>query len=171
MGNCREDVNKPSVDETQIECCGIYPSNCVVSSEADTFLKYKKGETLTNILKNISDNIKKLFLKFNSLDRYYELTGVFSQSSSDDPIFETSSSNYVSTYSFTRIGQGDYNLIFSNPVLTTGTIVNIPLKNIPKYHTYSILDPHTINIKSYDEFLALQDGILQVEFINIKTPK
>ena len=61
MSTCKDEVNKPAVDNSAIECCGIYPTNCVVTSERDTFLPYGKGETLTNVLKVISNRIKTVY--------------------------------------------------------------------------------------------------------------
>lgn len=171
MGNCRDDVSKPSVDETQIECCGAYPTNCVVASTTDPFLKTKKGDTLSNILAIISNKLLKLFQKFNELDKYFEFTSVFNQEGLNGITFTGSKNTYVASVSSVRNGVGDFSIIFSQPVLTSGTIVIIPLKSFPKYHTYTVTGGNTINILSYDEFGNLADSNLADEFIHIKTPK
>ncbi len=65
LSNCEDDpepdcpaVTEPEVDESSLECCQVYPSNCVVASEADNFLNIGKGETLTNIVTSISDRLR-----------------------------------------------------------------------------------------------------------------
>ena len=171
MGKCIDDVNKPATDESQIECCGIYPTNCVVASSADPFLKTRKGETLSIIISKISDNLKKLFQKFNDLDRYFEFSAVFDQVGTDGVTFVGQKSTFAASISSVRNSIGDYDIIFSQSVLTEGTIVIISLKNFPTYHTYSIIGENTINIKSYDSLGNLADNLLTNEFIHIKTPK
>jgi len=58
MADCL-DPNRPEVDNEALECSELISSTCIVSTEADTYLRYGRGATLTNILGSISRAIKK----------------------------------------------------------------------------------------------------------------
>lgn len=67
MSKCKDEVNKPTVDNSAEECCGAYPTNCVVTSDRDLFLRFGKGETLTLVLKRISARIKDIQLQISNV--------------------------------------------------------------------------------------------------------
>jgi hypothetical protein len=128
MGKCKK-TNKPTVDETQIECCNIYRSNCVVASEADTYLKYGKGETLTKILKIISDAIKAIRQDLLYVSKRRFMTGLITQVSGDAPTISGVESTLLSnvTYTFSYTATGKYLMTFNqgilNPTTTYATLV------------------------------------------------
>lgn len=129
MGKCKE-TNKPSVDETQIECFNIYRSNCIVTSEADTYLKIGKGETLTNVIKTISDAIKSIRQKLLFVSERRFITGLLNQQNTDAPTIAGVESTLLTnlTYTFTYTSPGLYKMTFSqgvlNPLTTYATLVS-----------------------------------------------
>ena len=137
MNNCK-DVNKPSVDETQIECCSIVRANCIVSSEADLYMKYKKGETLTNILKKFSDAIKAIRLSLQSVSTRRILTGLLTQTSTNAPTISGVDSTLTSgvTYTFSYTAAGTYLMTFSQGVLQIGTTYVTTVS--PQGHIYVV---------------------------------
>lgn len=174
MGKCIEEVNKPSVDESQIECCGVYPSNCVFTSQSDTYLKIGKGETLTNVITSISKFIKKIFQRLDSLDRYYEVTGNISQENTNNPVMSGYVSNLPQGFTLNRVSVGVYELTFSQPVLNTGRIISIANRDlISKIIKYEATTTSTISIETYDVVNGniLSDNLLDNESLHIKIPK
>lgn len=66
--NCSEDPNKPSVNETSIECCELTGANCVVTSEYNGYFKIGKGKTLTYVITTIAKFVKKLSERISVLE-------------------------------------------------------------------------------------------------------
>ena len=137
MNNCK-DVNKPSVDETQVECCTISRTNCIVSSEADLYMKYKKGETITNILKKFSDAIKAIRITLQSVSTRRILTGLLSQTTTNAPTISGVDSTLQSglTYTLSRTSVGTYLITFSQGVLQVGTTYVTTVS--PQLQTYIV---------------------------------
>lgn len=65
MGAC-QDINKPEVDETALECDELISANCVVTTEGRAFLKIGIGDTLTKVIMKISNAIQLVNNKFNN---------------------------------------------------------------------------------------------------------
>lgn len=53
MGEHCNDTNIPTTDETALECCEVYSTNCVVTAEAVPCLSVGKGTTLTKLFKRL----------------------------------------------------------------------------------------------------------------------
>ena len=59
---------KPTVDESPEICDGeFHPSNCVVMSERDIFLRLRAGDTLTEVIARLSEEIERLTIEVNNL--------------------------------------------------------------------------------------------------------
>lgn len=65
MGAC-QDINKPTVDETPMQCEELISSDCVVTTEANGFLGVIIGNTLTAIITKISQKIQVVNTKYNN---------------------------------------------------------------------------------------------------------
>lgn len=110
------DTSIPAVDDTSIECCGVTPSNCVLTSEPDSYLKIFKGETLTNVIHIISNFLKNI----NKAINYKEYVAIVNQTTTDPPtLFQISNTlNVIFTPSYE--GVGFYKLTASAPIFTVG---------------------------------------------------
>lgn len=167
MNNCK-DVNKPSVDETQIECCSIVRANCIVSSEADLYMKYKKGETLTNILNKFSDAIKAIRLSLQSVSTRRILTGMLTQTSTNAPTISGVDSTLASgvTYTFSYTVPGTYLMTFSQGILQVGSTYVTTVS--PQLQTYivnsTVISATQIEITCLDatSFLPLDNSMVNV---------
>lgn len=68
MGSCN-DISKPSVDETAMECENFTSANCVVAVEPEPYFKVNGGDTLTKVVSVIAKYVKKLSGRVDGLAR------------------------------------------------------------------------------------------------------
>lgn len=168
MSTCKDDVSKPEVDNSAEECCGIYPSNCVVSSSRDTFLGFGKGDTLTNILKKISDAIKSLA----SLQTHKVYTATITQGTTTNPNLNNVENPHGFSITPTYVSVGTYKLTFSAPVLTTNTYVTLPSNNPFAYlTTVSITSTTEITITTKTPAGTLTNSLLNNTPLMIRIKK
>lgn len=164
MKDCNKEI--AHTDETQIECCGIYPTNCSVTSEADLFLKWKKGETLTNALKKISDFIKKL----NGYITTLEYTANISQTLANPPSVNEFVKTVNATAAYSYVSTGVYKLTFNTPILdVTKTFVSFPSNKFSHINEVEVTSTTEITIRSYStSTAALTDGLIDKDVLTIK---
>lgn len=165
MENCNKDIAQ--VDNSQLECCGIYPTNCISASQADLFLKIKKGDTGTSIISKISDWIKKL----NGYIPFYEYNAVLNQTSINAPTKTAISTTINAVDTYTYISTGLYNLHFNSPILDpikAFVFVSNPTPTSSQVE-YSITDANNLLITTYDVSTGSPaDGLLQNVSLQIK---
>lgn len=65
--NCN-DTNIPAVDDTALECCEIYSTNCIVTAEAVPCLAVGKGSTLTKLFRKLCTALTNLSNKITTLE-------------------------------------------------------------------------------------------------------
>lgn len=169
MSNNCQDVNKPSVDETQLECCNIYRTNCVVTSEADQKLGWAKGETLTKVLGVISQAIKTIKDKLKKVSNKETYSALLTQTATNAPVI-SSEDNLVQAVTATAAytNPGEYTLTFSQGILNpNGSHVLVGSVNFPNsVHAY-VATPTTIVVETRVSG-ALADGVLSNTTIYVK---
>lgn len=163
MNTCKK-TNKPQVDETAIECCSFYKSNCVLTSESDPYLKYGKGEMLTKVLKIISDTIKSIRQDLLFVSKRRFLTALLSQNNTDAPVLSGVESTLLSniTYTLTWDSTGKYLMTFSqgilNPTTTYATVVSSDIQSF--FTSCKVVSSTQIEIKSINTSGTLADNLL-----------
>lgn len=169
MSTCKDEVNKPVVDNSAIECCGIYPTNCVVTSERDTFLPYGKGETLTNVLKVIGNRIKTVYQQ----QTHHVLSGVISQTGTAIPTINGVENPSLLTYTFTYVAVGMYKIVFSSPILDPNTTyVTLPSRKPTTYTTeWEVQSTTEIGIATKNPSGTLTNGLLDKTPLMIRIKK
>ena len=83
------DPSVPTVDNSAIECCELTPSNCVVTSEYQSFFKIAKGKTLTYVMDTIAKFVKKNRMDIADLKllhTYSEYSSMLTQAGTSAPV-------------------------------------------------------------------------------------
>lgn len=122
--NCL-DSNIPEVDNSSLECEDIVSTNCIVAAEADTYMKYGVGATLTKILELISKSIKKLTnAQTTYLPTYKTFLVALDQAGTADPTPAiVIHNNLAITPALTRLGVGDYTLVATGAFPAEKTVI------------------------------------------------
>jgi hypothetical protein len=169
MSKCKDDVNKPSVDNSAQECCGIYPTNCVVTSERDSFLPFGKGETLTNVLKTIANRLKALYQQ----QTHHALSGVISQTGTAIPTINGVENPSLLTYTFNYVSVGMYKIVFNTPILDpVTTYVTVPSRKPTTYTTeWEVQSTTEIGIATKNPAGTLTNGLLDKTPLMIRIKK
>lgn len=158
--NCKE-TTKPAVDETALECCGEYASNCVFMSKDLAYLEIGKGDSLTETLEAVESKLQNLEL--NPLP-FRDYTALISQTLIAAPTSSTAMSTFPSTLTVTPAytSVGTYTLTFSQALLTVGETVVIMPSNTPTLFSVEteVTSPTVITIKTYDPSGVLTNGLL-----------
>ena len=168
------DPTIPTVDNTALECKELVSTDCIIAKEADTYLRYGSGSTLTSILGLISRAIQKLTTAQNAyLPEYKSYLVALDQDGTSDPIEGTVISNKaLLTPTLTRTGSGEYTLVSVGSFVATKTVI-LPPNNRPvfvageetqldKFYAERV-DDDTITIKTAREVAGtadLTDGLL-----------
>jgi hypothetical protein len=170
MYNECNETTKPSVDETAIECCGVYASDCVFLSKEFSYLELEKGDSLTQTLEVIEDKLQELEL--NPLP-YRDYACTLTQSLTANPTNSTPLSTFPSTVTvtFTYINVGEYTCTFSQPVLTiVDTVVIMPSNKPTLFQVETeVISTTSVTIKTYNPSGVLTDGLLNKTPILIRS--
>lgn len=162
------DTSIPSVDESAVECCGATPSNCVIASEADSYLKFLKGATLTSILKVISDKFKSISKNF----AYKEYVAVITQENTDAPTSFVVNNTYSGvTFTWSYTSAGEYLLTASSAIFPLDeTYLTCPSPSPQSFNIEIIVSTTTqIIIRTYDSSGVLADDLLSRAPLMIRT--
>ena len=110
MGQCKdcEENNIPTVNEEAIECCELYPADCVRTSSYNSYFKIGVGKSLTYVIDTIAKYVKKLSQKVDELHNYVEWEGMLSQVAGGDPTEVVGKNTLSGAIVFTRVSDGEY---------------------------------------------------------------
>lgn len=128
------DPNKPTVDNSAIECKELISTNCIIAAESNIYLKWAKGVTLTKVLTLIASAIKKLTTAQTTyLPTYTTYTVVLEQVGIAIPTVAFTTNNSAAlapTYTYTAAGE--YVLTSTGSFIEGKTVIIAP-SNRPTY--------------------------------------
>lgn len=167
------DTSKPHVNDESIECgCGITSTNCVITSEADSYLKILRGETVTNIIKIISAFLKKLNNKVVAITpthkSYYAVVSQGSTNAPTELVVLENSLAAILTYSYFSVGE--YHITSNLPIFDLDkTYLMCPSPSPQSVDIEVIVSTTTVLIiRTYDSSGTLADDLLSRAPITIK---
>jgi len=121
------DPNIPTVDNTSLECEDLISTKCIVAEEADTYLRYGVGTSLTLILASISRAFRTIRTRLSTfLPTYTTYVVALLQEGTSAPTAEIVISNTRALApTYTRTAAGDY-VITATGAFLVGKYVIIP---------------------------------------------
>lgn len=128
------DPTEPTVDNSSLECDDLISSDCIISQDADVYLRYGKGSTLSTILGLISKAIQKLTnAQRDYLPTYKSYVVILDQDGTSDPTEATVIYNGLGiTPTLTRTTNGEYTLVSTGAFPASKTQI-IPPNSRPVY--------------------------------------
>jgi len=152
------DPNEPTVDNESLECTDLVSTDCIISEEADIYLRYGKGITMSTILGVISRAIQKLKTAQSTyLPTYTTYVVALDQDGTSDPTEATVITNSASlTPTLTRVSAGEFTLVSTGAFIATKTVITPP-NDRP---TYAVLDETSLD-KFYVE--RVDDNTLSIK--------
>lgn len=172
MGQCNdcEENNIPTVNEEAIECCELYPADCVRTSEYNSYFKIGVGKSLTYVIDTIAKYVKKISQRVDALHNYSEWQGFLSQTSNNDPNADVVKNELSGSIVFTRNTDGDYIGTLVGAFTADKTVITIGSFNkgwgedVKAYR----IDNDTIAIRTGSSIDFIDDDVLNNTPINIK---
>lgn len=124
------DPNIPTVDNTSLVCDDLISTKCVLAEEADTYLRYGTGATLTIILASISRAFRSIRTSLTTfLPTYTTYVVALLQEGTGAPTEEIIISNTRALApTYTRTDDGDY-VITATGAFIVGKYVIMPPNN------------------------------------------
>lgn len=169
-----EEPSVPEVDNSTLECDDIISTQCIITEEANAFMQYGKGVTLTSVLEIIS---AKVYQMYNSLLDYLPAYKVHTiallQTGTNIPSAATVLDNRLSiTPVYTRTSVGEYILTATGAFTSGKTVIIAPQSRtvftagvettIDKFYVERI-DDDSVSIKTAQKngaVTTLADGLL-----------
>lgn len=167
------DPNKPTVDNESLQCEELFSTDCIVTEDADTYLRYGKGATLTTVLGIISRAIRKLSTTVY-VPKHKSYIVALEQSNTNNPTEALVIDNSKGiTPVYTRTGVGQFTLtatglfvlgkFFVSPPNNQSIFTGVSETFLYKYYVEWV-DVNTINIKTSKKTTTgttvLEDGLL-----------
>jgi len=167
------DPSIPTVNNEAKECCELYPANCVVTSEYQSYFKIGVGKTLTYVINTIAKFVKKNQIRIDvleSLRDYKIVEGILDQEASDDPTGVFVKNETTVTPVLVRVNPGKYTLTMIGVFTAGKTFIDIKEFNIgwgEKVKAYWV-DVNTIAIESGSSTDFIDDDVITSMPIEIK---